>query len=155
MQRSIPFYTQRIVPEAVNKGKCVLVNRHKNAIRGILWCVFCAWTHICVLCSFYLLVLMWDSWGSNESTPLAKWYVVDIKLMYFVSVYLTLTTFCFTTVYFTRCSTRLQRQKEMYHSTRWRKWPGSYDKVWLWSCCSISFPSLWTWRRLFWAGEYD
>jgi len=36
MQRSIPFYTQRIVPEAVNKGKRVLITSHENAIRGIL-----------------------------------------------------------------------------------------------------------------------
>eukprot|EP00956_Cyclotella_meneghiniana_P003443 scaffold4177_cov86-Cyclotella_meneghiniana.AAC.7 len=36
MQRSIPFYTQRIVPEAVNTGKRVLVTSHENAIRGIL-----------------------------------------------------------------------------------------------------------------------
>lgn len=36
MQRSIPFYTQRIVPEAVNQGKRVLIASHENAIRGIL-----------------------------------------------------------------------------------------------------------------------
>lgn len=36
MQRSIPFYTQRIVPEAVNEGKRVLITSHENAIRGIL-----------------------------------------------------------------------------------------------------------------------
>lgn len=36
MQRSIPFYTDRIVPEAVNKGKRVLITSHENAIRGIL-----------------------------------------------------------------------------------------------------------------------
>jgi bisphosphoglycerate-dependent phosphoglycerate mutase len=36
MQRSIPFYTERIVPEAVNKGKRVLITSHENAIRGIL-----------------------------------------------------------------------------------------------------------------------
>ena len=36
MQRSIPFYTQRIVPEAVDKGKRVLITSHENAIRGIL-----------------------------------------------------------------------------------------------------------------------
>ena len=36
MDRSIPFYTQRIVPEAVNKGKRVLIASHENAIRGIL-----------------------------------------------------------------------------------------------------------------------
>jgi 2,3-bisphosphoglycerate-dependent phosphoglycerate mutase len=36
MQRSIPFYTQRIVPEAVDKGKRVLIASHENAIRGIL-----------------------------------------------------------------------------------------------------------------------
>ena len=36
MQRSIPFYTQRIVPEAINKGKRVLIASHENAIRGIL-----------------------------------------------------------------------------------------------------------------------
>ncbi|CAB9497037.1 3-bisphosphoglycerate-dependent phosphoglycerate mutase [Seminavis robusta] len=36
MKRSIPFYTRRIVPEAVKKGKRVLVTSHENAIRGIL-----------------------------------------------------------------------------------------------------------------------
>jgi len=36
MKRSIPYYTQRIVPEAVNKGKRVLITSHENAIRGIL-----------------------------------------------------------------------------------------------------------------------
>ena len=36
MDRSIPFYTERIVPEAVNKGKRVLITSHENAIRGIL-----------------------------------------------------------------------------------------------------------------------
>lgn len=36
MQRSIPFYTKKIVPEAVNKGKRVLVTSHENALRGIL-----------------------------------------------------------------------------------------------------------------------
>jgi 2,3-bisphosphoglycerate-dependent phosphoglycerate mutase len=36
MQRSIPFYTQRIVKEAVAKKKRVLIASHENAIRGIL-----------------------------------------------------------------------------------------------------------------------
>jgi len=36
MDRSIPFYTQRIVPEAVEKGKRVLITSHENALRGIL-----------------------------------------------------------------------------------------------------------------------
>lgn len=36
MDRSIPFYTQKIVPEAVSKGKRVLISSHENAIRGIL-----------------------------------------------------------------------------------------------------------------------
>lgn len=36
MNRSIPFYTERIVPEAVSKGKSVLIAGHENAIRGIL-----------------------------------------------------------------------------------------------------------------------
>jgi len=36
MDRSIPFYTQKIVPEAVSKGKRVLITSHENAIRGIL-----------------------------------------------------------------------------------------------------------------------
>ena len=36
MERTIPFYTQKIVPEAVNKGKRVLITSHENAIRGIL-----------------------------------------------------------------------------------------------------------------------
>jgi 2,3-bisphosphoglycerate-dependent phosphoglycerate mutase len=36
MDRSIPFYTERIREEAVNKGKRVLITSHENAIRGIL-----------------------------------------------------------------------------------------------------------------------
>ena len=36
MARSIPFYTDRICNEAVNKGKRVLITSHENAIRGIL-----------------------------------------------------------------------------------------------------------------------
>jgi len=36
MNRSIPFYTERIVPEAVQNGKRVLITSHENAIRGIL-----------------------------------------------------------------------------------------------------------------------
>ena len=36
MKRSIPFYTQRIVKEAVQKNKRVLIASHENAIRGIL-----------------------------------------------------------------------------------------------------------------------
>lgn len=36
MNRSIPFYTERIVPEAVARGKRVLIASHENAIRGIL-----------------------------------------------------------------------------------------------------------------------
>jgi len=39
MDRSIPFYTQKIVPEAVAKGKRVLITSHENAIRGILMCL--------------------------------------------------------------------------------------------------------------------
>uniref|UniRef100_A0A7S0AFH5 phosphoglycerate mutase (2,3-diphosphoglycerate-dependent) n=1 Tax=Minutocellus polymorphus TaxID=265543 RepID=A0A7S0AFH5_9STRA len=36
MARSIPFYTDRICNEAVNKGKRVLITSHENALRGIL-----------------------------------------------------------------------------------------------------------------------
>ena len=36
MDRSIPFYTERIRREAVDKGKRVLITSHENAIRGIL-----------------------------------------------------------------------------------------------------------------------
>ena len=36
MNRSIPFYKQKIVPESIEKGKRVLVTSHENAIRGIL-----------------------------------------------------------------------------------------------------------------------
>jgi len=36
MDRSIPFYTEKIIPEAVSKGKRVLIASHENAIRGIL-----------------------------------------------------------------------------------------------------------------------
>ena len=34
--RSIPFYTEKIVPEAIQKGKRVLIASHENALRGIL-----------------------------------------------------------------------------------------------------------------------
>jgi len=36
MDRTIPFYTDRIVPEAVNQGKRVLISSSENAIRGLL-----------------------------------------------------------------------------------------------------------------------
>lgn len=36
MDRSIPFYTERIRKEAVEKGKRVLIASHENAIRGLL-----------------------------------------------------------------------------------------------------------------------
>jgi 2,3-bisphosphoglycerate-dependent phosphoglycerate mutase len=36
MKRSIPFYTDRITHEAINKGKRVLITSHENALRGIL-----------------------------------------------------------------------------------------------------------------------
>lgn len=36
MGRSLPFYTQKIVPQAVAKNKRVLIASHENAIRGIL-----------------------------------------------------------------------------------------------------------------------
>lgn len=36
MDRTIPFFTQKIVPEAVNKGKRVLIASSENAIRGLL-----------------------------------------------------------------------------------------------------------------------
>jgi len=36
MDRSIPFYTERIQKEAIEKGKRVLIASHENAIRGIL-----------------------------------------------------------------------------------------------------------------------
>lgn len=36
MDRSIPFYTNRIQREAIDKGKRVLITSHENAIRGIL-----------------------------------------------------------------------------------------------------------------------
>lgn len=36
MDRTIPFYTERIVPEAINQGKRVLISSSENAIRGLL-----------------------------------------------------------------------------------------------------------------------
>mmetsp|Transcript_20535 Transcript_20535/g.30867 ORF Transcript_20535/g.30867 Transcript_20535/m.30867 type:complete len:759 (-) Transcript_20535:253-2529(-) len=36
MDRSIPFYTERIKKEAVDQGKRVLITSHENAIRGVL-----------------------------------------------------------------------------------------------------------------------
>ena len=36
MDRTIPFFTERIVPEAVSQGKRVLISSSENAIRGLL-----------------------------------------------------------------------------------------------------------------------
>ena len=36
MERTIPFFTEQIMPEAVNKGKRVLIASSENAIRGLL-----------------------------------------------------------------------------------------------------------------------
>jgi hypothetical protein len=36
MDRTIPFYTDCIVPEAINQGKRVLISSSENAIRGLL-----------------------------------------------------------------------------------------------------------------------
>ena len=36
MDRTIPFFTQRIVPEALDQGKRVLISSSENAIRGLL-----------------------------------------------------------------------------------------------------------------------
>lgn len=36
MDRTIPFFTDKIIPEAVNKGKRVLIASSENAIRGLL-----------------------------------------------------------------------------------------------------------------------
>jgi 2,3-bisphosphoglycerate-dependent phosphoglycerate mutase len=36
MKRTIPFYTSRIVPEAIDQGKRVLISSSENAIRGLL-----------------------------------------------------------------------------------------------------------------------
>ena len=36
MARTIPFFTERIVPEAINNGKRVLISSSENAIRGLL-----------------------------------------------------------------------------------------------------------------------
>jgi len=36
MDRTIPYFTEQIVPEAINKGKRVLISSSENAIRGLL-----------------------------------------------------------------------------------------------------------------------
>ena len=36
MDRTIPYYEQEIVPEAIEKGKRVLISSSENAIRGLL-----------------------------------------------------------------------------------------------------------------------
>jgi 2,3-bisphosphoglycerate-dependent phosphoglycerate mutase len=36
MSRTIPFYTNTIVPKAIDKGKNVLITSSENAIRGLL-----------------------------------------------------------------------------------------------------------------------
>jgi len=77
MQRSIPFYTQRIVPEAVNKGKRVLVTSHENAIRGILmvraYIMGILVNYEYVLTFYVITVLVRDSRGSYEPTSPAEW----------------------------------------------------------------------------------
>jgi len=36
MERTIPYFTERIVPEAINQNKRVLISSSENAIRGLL-----------------------------------------------------------------------------------------------------------------------
>ena len=36
MRRTIPYFTEKIVPEAINNGKRVLISSSENAIRGLL-----------------------------------------------------------------------------------------------------------------------
>lgn len=36
MQRTVPFFTKKIVPEAIDQGKRVLISSSENAIRGLL-----------------------------------------------------------------------------------------------------------------------
>ena len=36
MKRTIPYFTEKIVPEAINNGKRVLISSSENAIRGLL-----------------------------------------------------------------------------------------------------------------------
>ena len=36
MERTIPYFVERIVPDAVNQGKRVLISSSENAIRGLL-----------------------------------------------------------------------------------------------------------------------
>ena len=36
MDRTIPYFVERIVPDAVNQGKRVLISSSENAIRGLL-----------------------------------------------------------------------------------------------------------------------
>jgi 2,3-bisphosphoglycerate-dependent phosphoglycerate mutase len=36
MDRTVPFFTERIVPEAIDQGKRVLISSSENAIRGLL-----------------------------------------------------------------------------------------------------------------------
>jgi bisphosphoglycerate-dependent phosphoglycerate mutase family 1 len=36
MDRTIPYFTERIVPDAIDQGKRVLISSSENAIRGLL-----------------------------------------------------------------------------------------------------------------------
>jgi 2,3-bisphosphoglycerate-dependent phosphoglycerate mutase len=36
MSRTIPYFTENIVPESIDKGKTVLIASSENAIRGLL-----------------------------------------------------------------------------------------------------------------------
>jgi len=52
MARTIPYFTEFIVPEAINNGKRVLISSSENAIRGLLM-------HLCEIpgkCVIYVLV---------------------------------------------------------------------------------------------------
>lgn len=103
MQRSIPFYTDRIVPEAVNKGKRVLITSHENAIRGILM-------HLCEIPEEAMNQL-----HLPNGLPLVSIYNNGECFMFAVIV--TMASELTPTHHFLSMP-GVQRQEEMYHSAR-------------------------------------
>lgn len=136
MQRSIPFYTQRIVPEAVDKGKRVLITSHENAIRGILM-------HLCDIPEEAMQQL-----HLPNGLPLVSFIpngILSSQLSTLVSCSL------FTVLHFL---SGVQCEKEMYYPTWWWKWKGPDGSSRLWTCCTILVQTMWAWWRLFWTGMY-
>jgi hypothetical protein len=88
MKRTIPFFTSRIVPEAIDQNKRVLISSSENAIRGLLMHLcdipeeeitgeFHRWYFFILLCAHYRLSLSPSSTGLEIPNGLP--IIFDIK----------------------------------------------------------------------------